>query len=462
MKTWLALAAGAALVGASLAGPARAVDSGGCPPSRLWEHPGPWTQVAVSASGEVAAVTADWKICKLDAGGALLWTRSRAGMSGVPARGIAFDPSGNVLVTGTENAGVAIYNWLTQKYDGSGNLLWEARYTPGNAWADAVAVDTAGNVLVSGAVWSGTTNDWAVIKYDAGGVQQWAATYDGPASGADVALAVAADASGNVLAGGYETTADGPRWAVRKYDAGGGFLWSRTAAGGSTAPDAVYRLATGPGDCVYALGITDGNPVSYDAKVHGWAQLRKYASDGSDQWAFADLFGIPDSLCLAATGEVVFSVVNDWSPSGWRVLGPGGDYRWSAGSADRSLVSDPAGDLLGAATAGVRKYRFRPPSPCVAGMGSDHATIHPNPVDGDAANVRVALGSDGVTMTVEVFNSAYRLVHRSVRAGVSKFESGVTITGLRAWARGTYLVRVTVTPPGGAATRLAPVTLQLK
>lgn len=125
------------------------------------------------------------------------------------ATAIAVDAAGNVYVTGTSSAPLPVnYDYATVKYDSNGNQLWVARYDGPAGLADsatAIAVDTAGNVYVTG--WSSggfaTDLDYATIKYDTNGNQLWVARYSGPGNGEDRATSIAVDAGGNVYVTGF-------------------------------------------------------------------------------------------------------------------------------------------------------------------------------------------------------------------------------------------------------------------
>jgi len=83
---------------------------------------------------------------------------------------------------------------------------WVARYNgPGNGWdaARAIALDNSGNIYVTGESWgSGTEYDYATVKYDSSGVEQWVARYNGPGNWWDNAYAIDLDNLGNVYVTG--------------------------------------------------------------------------------------------------------------------------------------------------------------------------------------------------------------------------------------------------------------------
>ena len=65
--------------------------------------------------------------------------------------------------------------------------------------AKAIAVDTQGNVYVTGQSWGlGGNFDYATIRYNSASQEEWAARYDGADNRNDQANAMAIDSSGNV------------------------------------------------------------------------------------------------------------------------------------------------------------------------------------------------------------------------------------------------------------------------
>jgi len=90
--------------------------------------------------------------------------------------------TGNVLRTSTFPL---VVDFSTIKFAPCGTLLWQRLYNNTGSGADeavALAVNSSGDVYVTGqsASAKGAGLDYATIKYDTNGEQLWVARYDGP------------------------------------------------------------------------------------------------------------------------------------------------------------------------------------------------------------------------------------------------------------------------------------------
>ena len=138
------------------------------------------------------------------------------------ARSIALDNSGNVYVTGSSYGSGTADDYATIKYDPAGNEQWVSRYNGSgyeNDWAHGVAVDDLGNIYVTGASYAfDGTYDYATIKYNSSGVEQWVMTYNGPGDAYDHAKEITLDPSGNIYVTGFSNgDGTGADFATIKY-----------------------------------------------------------------------------------------------------------------------------------------------------------------------------------------------------------------------------------------------------
>ena len=123
---------------------------------------------------------------------------------------MAVDTSGNVFVTWESGGcGTQYSGYVTIRYNSAGQEQWVAHYCRGfGSGAKAIAVDNSGNVYVTGARRGfGGGIDYATVKYNAAGQQQWVVHDDGPEAGyshsTDDPAALAVDGLGNVYVTGY-------------------------------------------------------------------------------------------------------------------------------------------------------------------------------------------------------------------------------------------------------------------
>jgi hypothetical protein len=247
------------------------------------------------------------------------------------AYAIAVDAAGNVYATGENNG-----NYVTIKYDRSGNELWAARYNgPGNGMdsAVAIAVDAEGNAYVTGSsLGSGTDFDYATIKYNRDGNQLWMLRYNGNDNKRDFASAIAVNDLGNVYVTGSENNSwfpdqffsdPSPRWepgfwvfgdhATVKYDRDGNRLWV-ASYNGKYGCDHASALALDAASNVYVTGFTIRcGPVTGTSSDYATV---KYDANGNELWAavFNGSGGhldYPFGLAVDPTGNVYVTGSSD-------------------------------------------------------------------------------------------------------------------------------------------------------
>lgn len=217
------------------------------------------------------------KTIKLNTSGQIVWMTS--GYNGYP-NSISIDSSGNVYVTGNRFPDV-----FTKKYNPAGQQQWEAIYNgPANSYdfAEAITTDKSGNVYVTGSSYNSNANeDFLTIKYNSSGLQQWAATYNGPADSNDYSYSIAVDESGNVYVNGTRDVIQGRTiadYTTIKYNSSGIEQWVRTYNGTGNSSDYSGSVVLDAIGNIYVTGGSTGLGTGRD-----WATI-KYNPLGEQQW----------------------------------------------------------------------------------------------------------------------------------------------------------------------------------
>lgn len=207
------------------------------------------------------------------------------GMSFDAIHAMAADNAGNVYVTGQSFGSSTGYDYATIKYYANGNTAWLKRYNgPGNGGdvASAIALDGSGNIYVTGSsVGSGTDYDYATIKYNSTGVQQWVQRYNRAGNGSDGAYSIAVDELGNVYVTGYSVgTTTAEDYTTIKYNSAGDTVWVRRYDGPGNNTDIAWAIAVDRQGNVYVTGTSRSGSTSYTAD---YATI-KYNSSGDTIW----------------------------------------------------------------------------------------------------------------------------------------------------------------------------------
>jgi hypothetical protein len=194
---------------------------------------------------------------------------------------IAVDEQGNVYITGKsqesqEDDPLASHDYLTIKYDNSGQMIWMAREegpSTDNDEALAVAVDPSGNVYITGrSEGTGTSTDYFTLKYDSTGQVVWQNRYDGPAHGRDEPSALAIDSTGIYVTGFSTGLTAGTDFCTIKYDSAGNVLWEARFDGGNGDDKATAIVLDPLSGAVYATGFTTGQSGKTDLLILKYLQ----------------------------------------------------------------------------------------------------------------------------------------------------------------------------------------------
>jgi uncharacterized delta-60 repeat protein len=210
----------------------------------------------VSGSG---AGTWDYATVKYNSSGVEQWVVRYNGEGNDEDWGaaLALDSQANVYVTGYSKGNGSGFDAATIKYSSSGIAQWVARYNgPSNADDKTykIRLDGAGNVYVAG-VRINNNFDYLTIKYNSAGQQKWVAQYNGAGDGKDTPSGLSIDSQGNVYVTGWSMSAgSGFDCTSIKYNALGLMQWYATYNGTGNSNDYANAMTLDSQGSLYIAG----------------------------------------------------------------------------------------------------------------------------------------------------------------------------------------------------------------
>ncbi len=204
--------------------------------------------------------------------GAAIWTEvyNIAGTGNDRANALAIDSSDNVYVTGKALTATGDDDFYTIKYDGTnGDVLWEKSFNGLEDDADeakAIKVDVYNDdVIVAGTTLAGVgNNEIHIIRYDTDGNKLWERTVDQPSSN-DYTVDMVIDISGNVyISADTEAGSDNDVLSVG-YDSAGTYLGGNLYEGSANNDDFAVAITANDLGEAYVAGyeFNAGGNVDY-------------------------------------------------------------------------------------------------------------------------------------------------------------------------------------------------------
>ncbi|MEP7128204.1 MAG: SBBP repeat-containing protein, partial [Chitinophagales bacterium] len=273
--------------------------------------------VYVTGFGKSEDAGNDFLTIKYDPNGSLLWSAvynyDVANAYDQP-NSIALDQDGNVIVTGQSDSdptSVTKDDYLTIKYSATGSQLWLQRYNglgDGTDRAVKVVTDNSNNIYVTGRSYNGSFDDYATIKYNASGTQQWLKY--GDRSFTDRATSMAIDASANIYVTGWSSNGSNDDFYTIKYNSSGITQWSKVVDG--VDQDRALAITVDGSGNVYVTGQSDGDNTPF---VNLNFRTVKYNASGVLQWnvvydGSAGNDDIPSAIAVSG-GEVFVTGISD-------------------------------------------------------------------------------------------------------------------------------------------------------
>ncbi len=202
------------------------------------------------------------------------------------ATDMIIDGSMDIFVCGSAWSSAGSYDYITIKYNAQGILQWVNTYNgTGNStdWATSLVADKTGNIYVTGYSEGVQNQDIITISYDGTGTERWVVRFNGASNGEDWANAIGIDTSGNIyVTGASQVNGDNFDYTTIKYNNMGGQEWVMQYNDSLNGYDESTSIAISPSGNVYVSGASFGGGITqneYDISTVKYAQCTVTAND---------------------------------------------------------------------------------------------------------------------------------------------------------------------------------------
>lgn len=239
----------------------------------------------------------DYVLIKYDLNGNVVWQRTFDYSSkNDRALAITVDNAGNIYLTGEATSALNGSDIVTRKYDTNGNLLWSVAKN-GSANADdkglGITVDNSGDVYVCGYVSNtGTGKDFAVIRYNSSGVEQYTYAKNGTANGDDAANAIVSFGNRLYITGSVNNAGKGADIYITRLSSNNANVnWSVTENGDINMDDQGLDIKVQGNDVLVCGGIFNSFTkqdyffAKYNATNGGTNFVKQYDAFNGDDFA---------------------------------------------------------------------------------------------------------------------------------------------------------------------------------
>lgn len=253
------------------------------PSDMTMDHEG---NIYITGYSEISQFNEDCVTMKYDSTGLLAWSQIYSGQGGQQDRGnkIIIGHDQNIVITGTCFQQLTGFDFLTIKYDGTGNVLWTKTFNdePDFSIDNGISLskDANNNIFVTGSCANSITfkSNIVTLKYDPSGQLLWARKFNGLGNDDDFPVDIVIDGLNNIIVGGtttgFNTSLD---YLILKYTNNGDSIWNRKYSGSGSNDDILSCIIIDRNDNIYV----SGDVYSSNSDI----LTIKYKSDGSIIWA---------------------------------------------------------------------------------------------------------------------------------------------------------------------------------